>query len=249
MLTCPKCSFQNELGRIFCHQCGTKLDLDQITASNSSTEKIRRKRRMTPLRILRRAVDITVVALVVWVIYLLFQVPDIRPLQPTNADLLAADNKRLALEQVELQNRAGTVEITAAELNGFIGSMSFDKGRGKGMEVKPVVLRAELGDGVITLDYVSEMHVGSLFSKKLYLGYTGVPAVQDGFFDFEGVAASIGDLPIHPKILDGTTFIQDTFARLFVKYSHERNLLDQLASVSVDKKRILLTYKPKSTTH
>ena len=249
MLTCPKCSFQNELGRIFCHQCGTKLDLDQVPHQTPGGDRIRRKRRMTPLRMLRRAIDVAVIVLAIWVIYLICQVPNIRPVQPTNADLLAGDNKRLALEQIELQDRAGTVEVTGAELNGFIGSMSFNKSRGGGLETTPVVLRAELGDGVVTLDYIAELHVGNVFTKRIFMSYTGVPMVQDGFFDFQGVAASVGDLPIHPKILDGTTSIQDTFAKLFSRFSHEHKLLDQLASISVNNKRILLTYKPKSSTH
>ena len=105
------------------------------------------------------------------------------------------------------------------------------------VEGDPVALRA------------AEVHIGNVFTKRILMSYTGVPMVQDGFFDFQGVAASVGDLPIRPKILDGTTSIQDTFAKLFSRFSHEHKLLDQLASISVNNKRILLTYKPKSSTH
>ena len=44
---CPKCNYDNELGRIFCHSCGAKLDLTKI---KPPTEGAKMRRRMkTPL--------------------------------------------------------------------------------------------------------------------------------------------------------------------------------------------------------
>jgi hypothetical protein len=249
MLKCNKCGFDNELGRIFCHQCGSKLDLNQIKPPSRGGPKIRRKGRMTPARFARIIIELIFLLAVLWAVYLACQVPELRPFQPTNAQLLAADDKRLVLEQMVQQGRAASVEVTATELNAFISSMSFEKSKGAGMEVVPVTLRADLEDGMVELSFIGELHAGDVLSKKLSITYTGVPTVEDGAFEFQPVSASVGELPIHPAILQATPFVQNVFERLFSRLNNERSVLDQLSSIEVHHDRVVLTYTPKSGSH
>jgi len=244
MLTCPKCGFDNELGRIFCHQCGAKLDLDQIKSPAQGGPKIRRRGAWTWRRVARRALDVAVIAFLVWVIYLLCQVPEVRPFKPTNADLLAADNKRLQLDEIMLQQKPAFLEVSEEELNTFIGSLGFNKPRGTGFEVVPVTLRTKLDDGVVELIFVGEVRIGSAFSKKIYVSYTGAPVIDDGQFEFRPVSACVGRMPIHPRLLQTTGLIQDSFARLLDKFDHERDLLDKLNSISVKPGKVVLSYRP-----
>jgi len=41
-----------------------------------------------------------------------------------------------------------------------------------------------------------------------------------------------------------TSFVQGSFARLFDKFHHERDLLDKLNSISVTRGKTVLNYKP-----
>jgi hypothetical protein len=249
MLKCNKCGFDNELGRIFCHQCGSKLDLNQIKPPSRGGPQIRRKGKMTPARFARIIIELIFLLAVLWAIYLACQVPELRAFQPTNAQLLAADDKRLVLEQMVQQGRAASVEVTAAELNAFVSSMSFEKSKGAGMEVVPLTLRADLGEGTVELNFLGELRAGDAVRKKLSITYTGVPTVEDGAFEFEPVSAYVGELPIHPILLQTTPLVQDVFERLFSHLDNERSVLDQLSSIEVHHDRVVFTYKPKTGSH
>jgi len=244
MLKCGKCGFNNELGRIFCHQCGTKLDLNEIKPPSQGGPKIRRRRAWKTSAIVTRVFEVVVFALLAWAIYLMSQVPEVKPIKPTNADLLGADNKRLELDQLVLREKPVSLEVTEAELNAFIGSIAFDKPKGASLEVVPKRFQTRLNDGVVELIFLGDLNVGPSFSKKLYLNLTGVQVVEDNYFEFRPVAAYIGQLPIHPTLLQATSFVQNSFARILIKLNHERELLDKLSSISVTRGKAVLHYEP-----
>ena len=99
MLECPKCHFNNELGRIFCHQCGNKLDLDKIKPPSKAT-RVRRRVTRGALHALRVTIELAVVGVLVLGIALMCMVPNIQPVEPTNAELVAADTKRMDLDRL-----------------------------------------------------------------------------------------------------------------------------------------------------
>jgi hypothetical protein len=249
MLICPKCGYSNELGRIFCHQCGAKLDLDKIKPT-SGGRVVRRKGLWSVKRILDRLVWVVILALLVWGIYSIGQVPDIQPVKFTNAALLAAENKRLDLEQLLLRRKRNgaefTMKLTAADLNVYLGSLGLEKRTNSGPAVVPITLQVELGDGTLKLNLLGIAKLGDALSKKIFISYTGVPTTENGRFEFRPVAAAIGQIPIHPKILQSTSLLQDYFGRLLSTLDHEKSLLDQLTSISVARDQIELKYQPKA---
>lgn len=252
MILCPKCSFDNELGRIFCHQCGAKLDLDKIKPTSGPGRIVRRKKQASPRRLWRIAIEVVMLAVFIWVIYLMTRTPEIQPLRPTNADLMATDNKRVSLERVIYQGKpmatAYQLKITTAELNTYLNSKGWDKPVKQGFNVVPIALRVELNRGVVTLSFLGTARWGEGLSKKIFLSYTGLPSIHDGHFEFAPVAASIGDLPIHPAILAHTSLMQNYFQQLFNKLKGEKELLDQLSSITVERDDILLVYQSKNNT-
>jgi len=65
----------------------------------------------------------------------------------------------------------------------------------------PIALRVELNRGVITFEFPRHGEVGRrVVEKDFSSATTGLPSIHDGHFEFVPVAASIGDLPIHPAI-------------------------------------------------
>jgi hypothetical protein len=247
MLKCQKCNYENELGRIFCHQCGTKLDLDKIKPGSHSAPKIKRKGALTTARVVSRVVNLAIVAVVIWAIYLMVQIPHIELSAPTNQDLISLDNKRLQLE--DLQNEAApvTIEFTEKDLNTFLSSLSFEKPRGNGVEMIPRTVDVKLRHGVATADFVGTIKFGSL-QKNVFLSYSGVPKIENGEFVFEAVGGAIGELPIHPRLVETSGLFDRYFGELFSKLHHEKTLLDKLSSIRVDDGRVLLQYEPPART-
>jgi len=249
MLICPECGYKNEMDSIFCHQCGVKLDLGKIKPADG-IRIVRRKGRWTAQRVVVRIAWILILAFLVWGIYSICQTPDVQLVRPTNAELLAADNKRLGLEQMILQKKryvgGFSMQVTASEINAYINNVGLEKRTSGGFAVVPISLRVDLGDGTVTLNLLGEARLGSSLSRKVLLSFTGVPTTERGSFEFSPVAAAIGQLPIPQSVLRSTGFLQGYFGRVLDKLDHEKSLLGQLTSIKVNPGRVLLRYQSKS---
>ena len=65
----------------------------------------------------------------------------------------------------------------------------------------------------------------------------GVPAVEGDRFVFQPTGGYIGRMPIHPKILRETGLFDRYFAQLFHGLDGDRELLGELAAITVDPQR------------
>jgi hypothetical protein len=243
MIQCPKCHFDNELGRIFCHQCGAKLELDQIKAPTDGA-KLRRRVAGGVRKTVRTIIELVVALGIIAAVVLVWLVPEVPELKPTNADLVGSDVKKRTLEHLVAGKNPGTLEINEGELNTYINSMGFDKPKGAGVELAPVTLRVTLGDGSVKVVYLGELRLGDALRKQIYLCITGTPSIRDGGFDFKTTGAWVGKLPLHPKLFQATGWPQSYFDHLFSKFEAEQNALDKLSSVTVTPGKAVLTYQP-----
>lgn len=247
MLKCPKCEYDNELGRIFCHQCGTKLDIDQIKPPSRGGKDLRRRQSGGFGRAIFRTVQIAVLALIVWGIFLLIQVPVVNSVKSTEQDFESISRKEVALQRmIDLQKEA-SVPITEAEVNAFLGKLAFEKAEGKGIKVTPSKLQIEFGAKEVTVIVIGRVMAGSALNKEFSMSYTGVPTVENGRFVFKPVAAAIGALPIHPVVLENSDVIQQYYGQLFRNLTDERRLLGKLSAITVNKERVVLEYHPPAT--
>ncbi len=247
MLTCSKCGYENELGRIFCHSCGAKLDLSEIKSPAQGGPRLKKRGAGTG-RLVSRAIGLVILLAVAAVIYLAAQVPDVRPINTTNQDMISVDKKRFELDQLKAQNQPRVISITEAELNAFIGSLGFNTSGGKGATVTPNDLQLELGDGVVTAVFVGKISIGSAFSKRVYISYTGKPVIEDSLFAFKPVRGAVGSLPIPASILETTGIFDRYFGKLFANLSKEKQVLDSLKSISVTPREVELSYEPPAPT-
>lgn len=244
MVICQKCGYDNELGRIFCHSCGTKLNLSEIKSVSQGGKSLARKKAGGIGKTIGRVVNVAILVVVVAVVYLAMQVPILRPITIRNEDSLAADKKRFALDDLLLEKAPRTISISEPELNAFVESLGFTKGAVKNLEVTPTRVQLELGDGVVTAIFIGKINFGGSVTKQLYLSYTGVPTVEGGHFVFRRVGGALGSLPINPWLLEKTGLFDRYFARVFGNLGQEKQVLDSLASISVTPKDVVLTYQP-----
>jgi hypothetical protein len=244
MIACSKCGYDNELGRIFCHSCGAKLDLSEIKSTSQGGKSLTKKSRTGAGKVFSRVVFIAILAIVVVVVFLAFQVPNIRPISTTSDDLMMSDRKRTALDELAAQKVPNAITVTEGELNAFIQGVGFQNGQGSGLEVVPTKLQIELGDGVVTAIFLGKLHIAGSVEKQIYLSYTGVPTIEHGQFVFKPTAGSFGALPLSPGILVKTGFLDHYFAKLFVNMGKEKQVLDSLSSISVTPQSAVLNYQP-----
>jgi hypothetical protein len=246
MLNCPKCGHNNELGRIFCHRCGAKLDLDQIKPPSRGGKSLHRKKTIGPRQIIRRVIDLAVIAVIVWVIYLLVQVPAIRPIETKPENIQTLTKRRLAFELKMDRRQDATLEITEAELNAYLGQFGFGKAEGRGLAVNPTQFQVETGSGAVSLVLLGEIRFGGDWTKRIHLRYTGVPAIKGGHLVFEPVAGVIGALPIHPWLLENTGLMARYFGQILGNFTEDQQQLERLATIEVQPGRVTLVYRPPS---
>lgn len=243
MLPCQKCGHDNELGRIFCHACGTKLDLSQM-----KPPKIRKHRAASPWRYVRRALDVVVVLALLVGGYLLLQPAELPAFTPDLTTTTSLDRKRMALDDAQMSGRVKTVELTEAELNAFFASLPLDKTTGKTIELLPQRIHATIEADVVTVTLCEQLRWGTTVSKDLTFTYRGKPVAQGGRFRLEPLGGAIGRLPLHQQIVAYTGVLDWLFGAVFQNLKAERQLLDRLESITAEPGKLILKYNPAALT-
>jgi hypothetical protein len=243
MLPCQKCGYENELGRIFCHQCGTKLDLSQIKPPSQGGKRLKRRGKGSAKKLVRVAIDAAILGILFWGAYLLVQVPADKIPKPTDKERIAAESRRGKLEMMVMSTKPGSLEITPGEFNAYLDGLSAKQAQGEGASVKPESLRAVFGNGVISVIFRGEVTVAGI-NKKLCISYTGVPQIKGGHFEFKPVAAQIGELPLHPWILENTSLMKKWYSSMFGGLVDEQRLLERLSSITITPAQATLNYQP-----
>ena len=106
------------------------------------------------------------------------------------------------------------------------------------------MLRCDFADGSLTMGYLGELHLGNFASKRLYLGVTGIPAIEKGRFVFKPQSGRIGTLPVPQKLLELTDLFDRYFSGLLSRLGDERDSLNKLSSITVTHERAILEYQP-----
>jgi hypothetical protein len=243
MLQCPKCGYDNELGRIFCHQCGNKLELDQIKPPSEGA-KMRRKVAGGVRKIVRTIIEVAIAVGLVAIVVLLCLVPEVNPVKPTGGELAAADVKRRALDRLVAGRRAGNVVINEVELDAYLNTLGLEKPKDTGIEVAPVTVRTDFDEGTVTIHYLGEIRLGSAVRKQVYFGLKVSPQASGGSFTLKPTGGWIGKLPIQPKLIELTGLFPGVYRKLFVKLEDEQKSLDKLSSVTVTPEHATLGFEP-----
>ena len=234
MLICPKCSHDNELGRIFCFGCGDRLDLSSIKPPTAE-EKKRRKIKRGIAYTVRLVLNCLVAAALLLVLTLLCLTPEVQPVEPTKQEYIASDVRRTTLEKLVNGRKAGQVVVTPGQLNAFLKAKEFQEANGGGIKLTPVVVRASFSDSRVTIEFLGTAQIGTYVKKAIYLSYRGQPTVVNGKFVFKPSGGWLGRLPIHPLLLTTTAYFESRFSQLLGELGDEKALLDKLTSIDVTK--------------
>jgi hypothetical protein len=244
MIICPKCSFDNELGRIFCHQCGARLDLSQVKPPARGSRA--RAGRPSAGRVVWWIVRLVILVGLVTTMALMLMVPAAKRIDTTSVDTLNLNNKRLRLETALAQRRPVSIELSEAELNALVDTRGFKKAQKKWFAIEPTSVQIELTDSAVKVVALKRVKLGDSFQKTICVTYTGAPVVENQRFSLQPAAATVGKLPIHPWLLAKTGIVQNSFVQLFdqLNLAEEQKLLDQLSSIRVAAGQVQLHYQP-----
>jgi hypothetical protein len=203
-LPCKECGYVNEPERVYCHNCGAKLDRsvlpkeEQLRREAPDRARKRIMRMANPGGNLWKSIAINFVKSIVYgavaagIIVALRPPPDVPPEKPAMSDRLLGSE----LSETMLSRSPRTIRFTQNDINYYLGSGGRLKNDSSipGVEFKRAFVNLVPGASRITIEK-------SIFGYPIYFGTLMRVEANAGVFVAVNVGGNVGRLPLHPSIM------------------------------------------------
>ena len=201
-LVCQACSHENEVERVYCHNCGEKLDrtllpkVEEIqTPENQVAEQKRVKKMMSPsrgsvLRQIRTFVLVIGLAALVASLFLMFQAPENLPSE--KFEQLAEQNAIDLWKKMIAARPSVRVSISEYDVNHYLAK-SLKSAEG------PLGVKFKRAFVAFTPELIKVTVQREMWGLQLYSSVTFKPVQKDGKWVAEVRELRIGRLGIDPS--------------------------------------------------
>ena len=239
-LHCLQCHRENELQRIYCHQCGERLDRSLLTpppgdsplpesadAARARLKKIFSRQSSLGFAEIKTALNTLFYAAISALIFLTLQAPDHLPSSPqTITDRLVGNELQDAL------NAPNPVQLTFTEpeVNRYLRQLV----KGEDGSIFQCLYANLLPD---------QVHFGaqqSLFGYSIYSGVQYRFSILNHQRSATLVAGNFGRLPVHPFLMSYLDFF---FEKIWNALPNERQQLDHLQKLQLHQGSVTLITK------
>jgi len=235
-LVCPECRHENEPERIYCHQCGVRLDRSAVRFKKEPIQDTQKrvKRMFDPSRAKMKAFAQEFIKLVwgaglVALVLVMILAPELP--QPSKTVALVS-SIRFELETMANKHTPPTKEFTEEQANSYLTSIVKQK---QSVLDKPFLpyKRAVVAFHDRTCVLTVERSVGGFWSVYTTCSY--VPELKDGKLSATIIAGKVGRLPIHPKIAAYMGILQGDLKR---PLDADLKLLSHLSAIQLHDKKV-----------
>ncbi len=246
-LICKQCNFENEPERVYCHNCGAKLDRSLLPPEATKRadpvvvqERVRKlvsPRRGSGTRWVRNLfLSIAIAALVALLVTVALppdNIPEISKDAVMDAPTITDD-----MEGLVTQGTAARLDYTEDKVNAFLQATIKVKPNGSTGFTPLKFERAfvRFDEGVVRITYVQ-----SVFGFPLYATTVDTVAIQNGQIVAQPVAGSFGRVKIAPKIMP---YLGGIFNPLWKVLDRDKNLIARLDSITFHKQTVEMVSKP-----
>ena len=243
-LRCTSCEHENEPERVYCHNCGAKLDRALLPKVEESKEESagdaqrRVRQMMNPKRSggfsdIKVGAQMLVFSIIVAALFLVWQKPDGVP--EVRKDYMPTVEAGDKWERLMHAPAAASIDISEDDLNLHI-KRTLKIGEGFA-GVKFVQAVVDLKPGLVTV-FVER----NLWGLSLYSNVSYKPVVKDGKVTAEVRDIHIGRLGIHPV---AAGLVSDwAVTGIWKAYEKEAKQSDRLADIRVEDGRVIFVSKP-----
>jgi hypothetical protein len=240
-LSCPECRRENEPERIYCHQCGARLDRSGLAAHKPSlegTDQIhRRLRRMfNPQRGRLRRVSFAFGKVLLGACVAAGVVEMILPadIGPVSKDMQIPPQINFDLENAAVYHRPAQLRYTQKEVNAYLAYTLKGKQRRLGKSVLKLDRTVVgLGEGRCTVTVER-----SVFGYPIYQRASYALNLKGGKIAVSYKGGWIGQLPIAPSIMPYAGIV---FADVWSVFKRERNLIVRMSGIEFHDGYVILT--------
>ncbi|MEI8340236.1 MAG: zinc ribbon domain-containing protein [Verrucomicrobiota bacterium] len=251
-ISCKQCGHENEGQRIYCHNCGVKLDrssLPQESRPQESLEKQQRRlRKMTNpyngvfLGWKRNLLNTVACAVMAAALIQCVRPPDGVPPTRKKGELVDAPQIVMNLEDANSRHILQRLLIDEEGINAFLGNNVKAKKielpfLGDALKFERVFVNTD--EGVCRI-----VQQQSFYNYSIYLASAYRLEIKGGKLEAQNVGGSIGRMPIHPRLMQTPEL---AFQELWGALKRDKQAMDKMQAVEVHKGNIVVVTKADPT--
>ena len=242
-LICPECSRENEPERIYCHDCGARLDRTVLAKEAPKHEDPKATRRrlkamLNPQGAKTRLMFFKVSKLILGAFALAAVVemlvpPDVPPRPPKSADFPPQIN--LDLENAVSRHGMAPLHYTEAQVNLYMdNALKSKKTLNNILHFERAVINFDENACRITVER-------SYMGFSVFTATSHMVSLDDGKLTASNNGGKIGRLPIHPALMKYGDLL---FHDLWTALDREKKLVAKMQAIEFHPETVVLTPKP-----
>ncbi|MDB6148565.1 MAG: hypothetical protein JWQ44_13 [Chthoniobacter sp.] len=242
-LTCPQCNYANEPERVYCHNCGSKLDrtllpTDKVPKKHETAEKARKRiKRMTNpggnifVREVKALFRVLIWAAIAAALVLMARRPEG---VPEGRNELATRMVQSELGEAIESPAPRAIGFTEADINSAL-KQSIKK-------VDSVVPGIKFERAFVTLlpGTVRLTTERTIFGFSMFSSIQHLVEMKDGKFAPVVNGGSVGRLQIHPQVMK---YLDYPFRGFWTALKREKEQVQKIQRISVTKGQVVLVTK------
>ncbi|MEY2489853.1 MAG: hypothetical protein QOC70_1795 [Verrucomicrobiota bacterium] len=245
-LVCPECQRQNEPERIYCHDCGARLDrsaLAKVAPKEEDPKQTQRRLRqmLDPGRVKMRLMFFKISKLILGAaaVAALIQILLAPSGLPERAKNLELQQINLDLENAATSRNAAPLQYNETQVNAFLANVVRSKQAALSKYLQFERALANFDEGVCRITAERSFLGFSVFHSIAYN-----VTLQNGTLNASTVGGSIGRMPIHPMIMKYGDIL---FSDLWTALEREKKAVSKLGAIEFHPKTVILTPKSAAT--
>jgi hypothetical protein len=241
-LVCPECQRQNEPERIYCHDCGARLDrsaLAKVAPKVEDAKETHRRLRslLDPGRLKMRLMFFKISKLILGASALAVLIQMLLPPDdlPERVKSLELQQLNLDLEKASTGHGAAPLQYTETQVNNYLVNVTKSKqaALSKYLQFERALVNFDEGVCRITAER-------SLLGFSVFHAISYNVTLQNGTLTASNNGGSIGRMPIHPMIMKYGDIL---FTDLWTALASEKKLVSKMGAVEFHPKTVILTPK------
>lgn len=237
-VVCAECHHENEPERIYCHDCGARLDRSAVKVRKENVQDAQKrvKKLFDPTRARIRAYFFRICKVLLGSCAVAGFAQMILPpdLPAPSKSVMLASQIRLDLESATTRHQPAEVRYSDEQVNVFLAYALKTKQKALDqplLDFKRAVVVFQEKMCSITMER-------SLFGYSLYTTISVAPTITGGKIAVTSKGGSIGRLPIHPQIAQ---FMGVLFIDLWSALDRETKLVGKMKSIEFHDKAVAMT--------
>lgn len=234
-LVCPECRRENEVERIYCHDCGARLDRSALAKEKPTEEDPKETQRrlrsvMNPTWARRRhqitqGLKLVLAAILAAGLIQMFRAPEVPAVPADTLELAPQINLELGDAAMNPAN-GPNLRYTEAQVNAYLASKlkSKQKVLSSYTRFERAVARFEEGVARATVER-------SLFGYSVFTSISFVPQIENAHVVARVTGGHFGRLPIHPALMGVAGFF---FSDVTAVLDQDRRAIAKLGAIKVE---------------